>query len=115
MACKQRTTSERIKTKLDEAKEFIYAHANGPLKLDQVANHVGISKYLLLRQFNQLHGITPIRLHTWLRHIRAKELIQNHGANLTEVAELLSYPDVFTFSKQFKRLSGMKPSDLKKQ
>ncbi|WP_223786617.1 helix-turn-helix transcriptional regulator [Marinicella meishanensis] len=115
LACQMKRTSKRIRDQLDEAKEFIYAHAHAPLNLAQVARQVGTSKFVLLRRFKQLYGITPIRLHTWLRHNRAKHLIQHHGTNLTDVAECLGYPDVYTFSKQFKRLSGIKPSDLKKQ
>ncbi len=111
--CKHDHKAQSIKAKLDQAKKYIYGHIDETINLAQIAQYSGVSKYQLIRRFNQLYGTTPMRLHTWLRHNRAKELIKSKKLSLTEISCLLNYPDLFTFSKQFKRLSGINPSHLR--
>ncbi|MCB0374664.1 MAG: helix-turn-helix transcriptional regulator [Sinomicrobium sp.] len=103
-------TARAVKEQLQKARLFIFEHVESNISLSDVAGQAAMSRFNLIRQFKQLYGFTPIRLHTWLRLNRAKALIRQQHLSLTEIAHKLDYPDLFTFSKQFKRLTGRSPS-----
>ena len=49
------------------------------------------------------------------RTIRAKDLLQESGISIGEVAEALGYLDVFFFSRQFKPLVGLSPAKFREK
>ena len=61
---------------------------------------------LFIRKF----GIPPKTYVTELKIQRAKELLGSDKQNITEIASLLGYTDVYHFSKAFKQRTGVPPS-----
>ena len=41
----------------------------------------------------------------------AKQLIRNEQMNFTQIAETLGYSSIHYFSRQFRKLTGMSPSE----
>ena len=51
---------------------------------------------------------------TELRINKAKELLSGDDLSVQDVAEMVGYQDLKYFSKLFKRITGVSPSDYKK-
>ncbi|MEP5612226.1 MAG: AraC family transcriptional regulator [Cyclobacteriaceae bacterium] len=96
--------------KLQVAKTFVFDNIDTKVSLEEIAREAAMSKFHLLRNFKHFYGTTPLRLHTWLRLNRAKALLKSDCHNVSDVAHLMDYPDLATFSKQFKQQNGMPPS-----
>ena len=62
---------------------------------------------------NKLHTIE--KYFSMQRIEKTKELIKYDELNLSEIAYKLNYSSVAHLSKQFKQVTGMSPSDFKKQ
>ncbi|UZD23356.1 AraC family transcriptional regulator [Algoriphagus halophytocola] len=69
----------------------------------------------LSRLFSQVEGITIEKYITKLKVERIKELIFYQEKTLSEIADLLNYSSVAYLSAQFKKETGMSPSQFKKQ
>ena len=69
----------------------------------------------LSKLFSQVEGITIEKYITKLKVERVKELIFYKEKTLSEIADQLGYSSVAYLSSQFKRETGMTPSEFKKQ
>lgn len=73
------------------------------------AAHLGRSR---LRELTQQHvGTGPMELVRRLRLDAAKSMIRERRYSLTEIADRLGYSSLHYFSRDFKRLTGMAPSE----
>lgn len=69
----------------------------------------------LSKLFSQVEGITIEKYITRLKTERVKELMLYNEQSLSEIAVQLGYSSVAYLSSQFKRETGMTPSEFKKQ
>lgn len=80
------------------------------LTLEQICGHMHISKTLLVRLFKQQTGQNVMTYYRHMKIERAKTLIREQRHNVTEIAELLGYPSIHSFSRHFKQATEMTPS-----
>ncbi|HUT32553.1 MAG TPA: AraC family transcriptional regulator [Planctomycetota bacterium] len=83
-----------------------------PLTVSRVAREVGISRVYLHRLFREFEGESP---QTWIQRHRmslAAELLQSGGQTVQEVAYTLGWADPYAFSRSFKRVTGVPPSQM---
>jgi AraC-like DNA-binding protein len=88
--------------------------ADNPMDRSSVAGlarMAGLSEKYFTRLFRQQTGVTPKRYQLNSRLSRARVLLE-HGMSVKETALQMEYPDPFVFSKQFKALLGISPSDV---
>jgi AraC-like DNA-binding protein len=81
-----------------------------PLDLDQMAEHVGFSKFHFARAFKHAYGETPANYLTRRRVERAKDLLRAANLTVTEVCMLVGFSSLGSFSSRFSELVGMSPS-----
>lgn len=108
------TTQRSILVKLFYAKNFVYQCFNQKIKLEQLAQYTGISKYHFLRLFKLCFEQSPLELQEQLRMQYALESMQNPKLNFSHLAYNLGYPDLASFSKKFKKKYGLSPSKYRK-
>lgn len=94
--------------KLLLAREYLDAHANEFITLDQLAHEVSLSKYHLCRQFSRIFKMPPNKYLRQLRLQRAKELL-NQGYPITEVALNCGFSDQSHMGRHFKAVFGVSP------
>lgn len=102
-------TRKEVYKRLNRGKCFIEDNCTLKLDLGTIARNSMLSKFHFLRAFKQVYGLTPHHYHNSLRIGKAKELLIN-GEKIKEIYLHLSYPDVFTFTKQFKQFTGYSPA-----
>lgn len=95
---------------LEKAKRYLAE--NQALTLTEIAEQCGMSYPTFRRQFTKCYGISPGQYRIQKRIDAAIRWLKC-GVSVTETAELLGYPDVYTFSHQFTSLVGLPPSRYK--
>lgn len=107
------TTHREILHRLQLGKDYMDEHFLQIKEIKQVADHCAMSEYHFFRSFKQAFGMTPFQYVTARRMHLAKELVTGRERTISEVAAACHFPDVFTFSKAFKRYYGVPPSAMK--
>jgi len=94
--------------------EYIESHLDDELVIDEVAAAACMSKFHFQRMFNMLTGYT---VSEYIRNRRitvaAQELV-NGGGKVIDVAVKYGYESPEAFTKAFRRIHGIRPSDAKK-
>lgn len=90
---------------------FIRASYMMPLRVEEIADSMGLNRRYLSRLFKEKTGRTPqeyliaVRMEAAQRHL-------SQGCSVKEAAHLCGYEDVSNFSKMFKRRFGKSPASL---
>lgn len=104
-------------SKVDHAKAYLDRYYyRDDLNLDLVADHTGMSKYYLCKEFHKKYGVSPGR---YLRELRISQacrlLMTNSDYTLKEIAEMVGYSSNNYFGKVFKAEKGISPDKYRKQ
>lgn len=101
---------------MKKAASYLQQHfAKETLSLQEVADVVGISPSYFSRMFKEEHGISFIHYLTKLRMQRACELLADPQCRTYEAAYAAGYTDYPHFTKVFKKMYGVSPSDYRKR
>lgn len=93
------------------AKRFLREHyADEGLSLDLVAQVTGVSKNHLSWEFSRETGETFLGYLTRVRIDQAKTFLADPRCKVLEAGEKVGYPNVETFSRVFKKLTGVSPN-----
>jgi len=88
---------------------YISINYSKPLSLDQIAEHVGISKYYLCREFKLLTGRTIFEIIRVIRCKEARRMIEQ-GSSINEAALACGFETSSYFTKSFKKCFRELPS-----
>lgn len=95
---------------ISNLKEYLAQHFSQELSLDQLAERMGINKEYMCNLFKRFTGSTIITYRNLLRIQHFKSLARMGGLKINEMAHLSGFNDEFYFSKTFKKLEGVSPS-----
>lgn len=93
---------------LQQALHYLVDHYAANITLDELAAHVHLSPYHLLRAFKRAFGLPPHAYLTQLRIQRAKTLLRT-GLPIAEVALQVGFHDQSHLTRHFKRVVGVPP------
>lgn len=97
------------------AKEYILKNLEQDITLGEVAWHVGKGEEHLARVFKRETGRSVFDYVREARVNRAKTHLMDPALNLTEIAERCGFNSLSFFSRTFRQLTGMAPSDYRRQ
>ena len=100
---------------VNSAIQYIQAHYNEPLSLEDVANAINLSTSYLSSLFSKVLGTTFIGYVQSVRIERAKELLHTTTLKIYEVAAQIGYDDEKYFSQVFRKVEGISPSQFRTQ
>ena len=96
--------------KIMPALEFIAKNYNRPIKNEELAKISGISDVYFRKLFTAVMGVPPnVYIHK-TRINKAKEMLKSDYSSITEIAASLGYPNIYDFSRDFKKYVGVPPS-----
>ncbi len=98
-----------------KTREFIRANYKKKMKLIDISKAIYLSPYYLSHIFKKETGSTLFEYLTEVRIEEAKRLLENTSLNTTRISFEVGYGDQSYFSKVFKKLEGISPSDYKKR
>lgn len=105
------TKSSRELAKVQEIIEYFERNLHKNLSLVQICEDNDIGRTQLFGAFKYITSTTPTEYFSQMRINKAKELIRTEPLNFTEIAERLGYSSVYYFSKKFKHVTNMSPSE----
>lgn len=83
--------------------------------IDDLARDVGLSRSVLAERFNDMVGLPPIQyLAKWRMQIAAG-LLSGGNTNIANIAAETGYSSEAAFSRAFKRMVGISPSEHRRQ
>jgi two-component system response regulator YesN len=100
---------------VNSAVDYIRAHYQRRLTLDEIAQQVYVSASYLSRLFKKEIGCTVIELLTKVRIEEAKKVFHDPKYTVRQVAAEIGFEDANYFSKVFRRIEGITPSEYKQK
>jgi AraC-like DNA-binding protein len=89
--------------------DFLDAHADRRVALDELARAAFMSKFHLLRKFKEALGVTPGQYQVLMRLARARTLLED-GVRVAEVAYGTGFADQAHLTRAFKQTYGVTPA-----
>ncbi|MBT3190955.1 MAG: AraC family transcriptional regulator [Verrucomicrobia bacterium] len=84
-------------------------------KIDDLLRIAHMSRSNLMRVFRKATGQTPIEYLMRLRIQRSMEMLRNSDLSITEIAMEIGFGDSNYFTRQFRAINRLTPSDYRKQ
>jgi transcriptional regulator GlxA family with amidase domain len=99
--------------RIEQTITYMSQHLDKPLQVATLAEQANISPSHFFALFKRRIGSAPIDYFTRLRMQRACRLLENTSLSVKEVASELGYDDPFYFSRVFKSVNRVAPSDYR--
>ena len=91
--------------------EYLEVHLNGHVTIEQICRDNIIGRSQLQKLFKERCGLGIIEYFSHMKINAAKEMIRTGRMNFTQISEHLGYTSIHYFSRQFKKTTGMTPSE----
>ena len=93
------------------AKEYVRENYGEKLTLAAIASKIGISQGYLSSVFKKQTGGNLNDYINQMKIEKAKELLEKHEYMMYEISDMLGFENPYYFSKVFKKLTGITPSE----
>jgi len=98
---------------LTRATEYIDQHYDQRITVEDIAIHVSMGYEKFRKLFTAHYGMSPGNYMIRHRIKQAQYILSGGEHSIKDIALQLGYVDAFTFSKQFKKVTGRTPSEFK--
>ena len=99
----------------EKVRIFIESNYSYPIKMTDIAKEMHLSEKHMCRLFVKRYGISPQKFLAKTRMEAAKELLLGKQLSVKEVAYIVGYASLPTFSKKYSEYFGISPSKVKTQ
>ena len=96
--------------KIAPAIDYIFQNYNKKITNDELAALTGLSTVYFRKLFTGLMGTSPVAYAHEIRIQKAKEMLGSDYGTLTDLAHTLGYANLYDFSRDFKKHTGVAPS-----
>jgi AraC-like DNA-binding protein len=105
---------EQSRYDLDAWIEFMAERIGGNLTLKEMARHAGLSAQHFSNIFRQRTGASPVEFFIHLKIQRACQLLDTTSKSIFEVGRTIGYEDPYYFSRIFRKVMAVSPSQYRK-
>lgn len=98
---------------ITRAKQYIEAHQSDELSLNEVAKAVNTSSFYFCKLFKKATGLNFTDYVSRVRVEKAKNLLLNPNARVSEVAFEVGFQSLTHFNRVFRRVVGESPSEYR--
>ena len=95
-------------------KNYIDAHINEKITLDDISNNLYISKSHIERTFKKEYNQTPLAYCANQKISQVASMLVTTNYSLSHIAQQLGYSDVKYMSKTFKKVKGKTPMEYRR-
>lgn len=93
-------------------KQLILASPENAFSIENMARHIGMSPYHMIRQFKAVCGLTPHQFQIQCRVRKAQKLLEQ-GESVTEAAYATGFCDQSHFDRCFQKIVRLTPNEYK--
>jgi AraC-like DNA-binding protein len=98
-----------------QAAERLTAQFAEPIRIDRLAEQFGYSRSYFSKMFKKVNRVTPVEFLTSLRTGKARQMLRERpDLSVEQIACSVGYQDALYFSKQFRKVYGLSPSEYRK-
>lgn len=98
---------------VEQAQTYLASNYMRNVSIAGLAAQLGLNRSYFSTLFRQQTGLSPQQYLLRCRMEHARELLCGHGFTPGEAALAVGYPDIFAFSRMFKRYYGVSPTRAK--
>ena len=109
----QDTYSYSAAAYVNYAKEFLAENYNRKVKVNDLAERIGINRSYLAKSFKKMIGCSPQQFLVNLRMEKAVTMLKNTEFPINQIAAEVGYENPLTFSKIFKQRYGISPKNYR--
>jgi len=96
--------------RITRAVAWLREHFDQPLRIEDLAEHVGMSESSLHHHFKTVTGMTPMQYQKQLRLYEARRLMLVEGLDVGTAGFSVGYQSPSQFSREYRRLYGLPPA-----
>jgi AraC family transcriptional regulator of arabinose operon len=100
---------------LERAMTYLEERLDSTVRVADLAALVGVSASYLTSLFRRATGGGVLAYHTAVRMTAARTLLERTPMAINQIASEVGYQDAFYFSRHFRRVHGMSPSEYREQ
>lgn len=90
---------------------YLEDHLNSKVTIEQICRDTLVGRSQLQKIFRDRSGLGIIEYFCQMKITAAKQMIRTNRMNFTQISERLGYTSIHYFSRQFKKLTNMTPSE----
>ena len=96
--------------RVTRAVAWLREHFHKTLRIEVLAEHVGMSESSLHHHFKAVTGMTPMQYQKQLRLYEARRLMLSEGLDVGAAGYAVGYQSPSQFSREYRRLYGLSPA-----
>ena len=100
---------------VERARHVIEERSGEALTLTEIARSVHASTFHFCKTFKRATGMTFTQYLSMVRIAKAKKLLANPQARITEVAYEAGFASLTHFNRMFRRIAGQSPTDFRRK
>ena len=102
------------KMEISQVRSFLDDHYKEKLSLESVAGHFFIDKHYLARLFKEQYGVTLVTYLQQVRITHEKRMLRFTDKSIEEIGLECGIEELNYFSRVFKKLEGVSPSEFRR-
>lgn len=104
-----------LDAEIEMAVQYFHDNYNTEINVEEYAASRGMSVSWFIRNFKQYTNTTPMQYIVSIRITNAQMLLETTSYNVTEIGNIIGYDNPLYFSRIFRKLKGVSPSEYRKQ
>lgn len=99
----------------DQVRDYIFCHIHEPIRVKDIAEHIGVTPNYLSEQFSGLMGMTLKQYIIEEKITSSEQLLKYTDYSLQEISSYCAFSSQSRFSVYFQRKNGITPARYRKQ
>jgi AraC-like DNA-binding protein/mannose-6-phosphate isomerase-like protein (cupin superfamily) len=98
---------------VEKALAIMQSSIEGCLGLGEICDRIKLSREHFVRLFSERMGMPPMRYYSRLKIEAAQAMLSSTNLRVLEIADKLGFENQFNFTRAFKRVSGLAPTEYR--
>lgn len=99
----------------DKAREYVLKHITEHISLSDVASYACVSPGYMSKSFKRVMGMSLVDYINQKKVEKSKEMMRNGEDRIADIASFLGFRNIYYFSKVFRKVEGIPPTDYIKK